>query len=112
MAHAGDGILSSLVLLRLMEETNLDLSDLGQELVRVPQFLLNVPVERKELLFEDPAIAEAIFLAEERLKGHGRVLVRPSGTEKLVRVMVEAMDTNEAEAEATDLAELICQRLH
>ncbi|MCX5974092.1 MAG: phosphoglucosamine mutase [Coprothermobacterota bacterium] len=112
MAHAGDGILSSLVLLRLMEETNLDLSELGQELVRVPQFLLNVPVERKELLFEDPAIAEAIFLAEERLKGHGRVLVRPSGTEKLVRVMVEALDTSEAEAAAKELAELICGRLH
>ena len=112
MAHAGDGILSSLVLLRLMEETNLDLSELGQELVRVPQFLLNVPVERKELLFEDPAIQEAIFLAEERLKGHGRVLVRPSGTEKLVRVMVEALDHSEAEAAAKELAELICGRLH
>lgn len=108
---AGDGILTALMLLNLVAETGRDLSDLGCELVHVPQVLLNVRAERKEFLEQDQPVQEAIAEAEQRLAGRGRVLVRSSGTEKLVRVMVEAMDEGEAQHEAQELAGLIEDRL-
>lgn len=111
VSPAGDGILTGLMLLKLMQETRKDLTELGQELIRTPQVLLNVPVEHKESLFEDPQIQEQIFLIEKKLQGRGRVLVRPSGTEKLVRVMVEAVEKEVAKEEAEKLSALIRARL-
>ncbi len=108
---AGDGILTGLMLLKLMQGTGKDLSELGKELIRTPQVLLNVPVEHKEFLFEDPQIQEQILLTERKLQNKGRVLVRPSGTEKLVRIMVEAVEKETAEEEAERLSALIRARL-
>jgi phosphoglucosamine mutase len=111
ISPAGDGILTALMLLNLTVETGRDLSDLGRELVRVPQVLINVRAERKEFLEQDQPVQEAIADADQRLAGRGRVLVRSSGTEKLVRVMVEAIDEGEAQREARELAGLIEDRL-
>jgi phosphoglucosamine mutase len=111
VSPAGDGILTALMLLNLMVGSGKDLSELGVEMVRVPQVLLNVHAERKEFLDQDRFVQDAIRDAELRLEGRGRVLVRSSGTEKLVRVMVEAPDSTEAQQIAQDLASLIEDRL-
>ena len=77
---------------------------------RYPQILVNVPVdskEKKEQIMAAPDLQEAIARTEEELSGNGRVLVRPSGTEALIRVMVEAKHQSTAQAQAEKLANII-----
>jgi len=97
----GDGLVTALHLAAVMQETGLPLSELRRVMRRYPQVLVNVPVVDKARLATSAAIAEAIHLAEQELGDSGRVLVRPSGTEPLVRVMAEASD----EASATRIVE-------
>lgn len=97
----GDGIATALQLLKVMAETGKPLSDLASQMVRLPQVLINVRVKEKEGWDTNPSIKSAIFQAEKALEGRGRVLVRTSGTEPLVRVMAEGPD----EGELKDLAE-------
>jgi len=111
ISTAGDGMLTALMLLRLMQETGKDLSELGKEFQPVPQVLLNVKVARKNGLAEDQEIIRAISECEGNLQGRGRVLVRPSGTEPIVRVMVESEEKKEAQEMAQRLADLIASRL-
>ncbi|MDH7577737.1 MAG: phosphoglucosamine mutase [Bacillota bacterium] len=85
----GDGLLTALELLKVVKESKLPLSHLAAQMRRFPQVLVNVPVQNKQGLFDNPVIAEAVRLAEARLAGRGRILVRPSGTEPVVRVMGE-----------------------
>lgn len=91
-AHAttGDGLLTAMKLLEVMKRENLGLSELCQDLKIFPQLLKNVKVNDKKSALVNPELKELIALHEQSLHGEGRILVRPSGTEPLVRVMVEA----------------------
>lgn len=105
----GDGLLSALHLLQVMVETGKPLSELARIMQVLPQALVNakVPNHKKESYMEYTEIAEAIEALESKFAGEGRVLIRPSGTEPLVRVMIEGKDQGAIEEEATKLAELI-----
>jgi phosphoglucosamine mutase len=99
----GDGLISCLALLALVVERGRPLSELRQVMQRFPQVLLNVPVAARRDVATVPALAAAVRAAETTLGQRGRVLVRYSGTEPLLRVMVEG----EREAQIRDLAERI-----
>lgn len=86
----GDGLFTALQLLKIMKESGKSLKTLGQELYIYPQLLVNVVVKDKEKALHDPEILAEVAKVEEKLGDEGRILVRPSGTEPLVRVMVEA----------------------
>ena len=105
----GDGLLSALHLLQVMVETGKPLSELARVMEVLPQALVNAKVanHKKEKYMEYPEIAEAIQKLEEKFAGEGRVLIRPSGTEPLVRVMIEGKDQKVIQEEAQRLASLI-----
>ena len=105
----GDGLLSALHLLQVMVETKKKLSELAQIMEVLPQALVNakVPNHKKESYMEYSEIAEAIGELEKKFAGEGRVLIRPSGTEPLVRVMIEGKNQEVIQQEAKKLAELI-----
>lgn len=105
----GDGLLSALHLLEVMVETGKPLSELAKVMEVLPQSLVNakVPNHKKESYMEYTEIAEAIGELEKKFAGEGRVLIRPSGTEPLVRVMIEGKDQKVIEEEAKKLADLI-----
>lgn len=105
----GDGLLSALQLLKVMVDTREKLSDLAKIMEVLPQALVNakVPNHKKERYMEYAEIAEAIDALEKKFNGEGRVLIRPSGTEPLVRVMIEGKDQRVIDEEAKKLAELI-----
>ncbi|GFI61925.1 phosphoglucosamine mutase [Clostridiales bacterium] len=105
----GDGLLSALHLLKVMVETGKPLSELAAVMEVLPQALVNakVPNHKKERYMEYPEVAEAIGKLNDKFAGEGRVLIRPSGTEPLVRVMIEGKDQKMIEEDARQLAELI-----
>ncbi|MFI6870115.1 phosphoglucosamine mutase [Nocardia sp. NPDC050406] len=103
----GDGILSGLKLMARMAETGRALADLASVVETVPQVLVNVKVSDKTAVAAAPSVQEAVAEAEKLLGDTGRVLLRPSGTEQLVRVMVEATDPDQAQRLADDLAKLV-----
>ena len=105
----GDGLLSALHLLQVMVDTGKTLSELAKVMEVLPQALVNakVPNDKKESYMEYSDIAEAIAELEKKFAGEGRVLIRPSGTEPLVRVMIEGKDQKVIDEEAHKLAELI-----
>lgn len=105
----GDGLLSALHLLEVMVATKKPLSELASIMEVLPQALVNakVPNHKKESYMEYAEIAEAIAELEKKFDGEGRVLIRPSGTEPLVRVMIEGKNQQEIEEEAHKLAKLI-----
>ena len=92
-----------------MVETKKPLSELASVMEVLPQALVNakVPNHKKESYMEYPEIADAIAVLEKKFNGEGRVLIRPSGTEPLVRVMIEGKDQKVIDEEAKKLAELI-----
>lgn len=105
----GDGLLSALHLLQVMVETGEKLSQLAQIMTVMPQAQCGAKVanHKKDKYMEYPEIAQAIAEVSEKFAGEGRVLIRPSGTEPLVRVMIEGKDQKLIEAEAKRLANLI-----
>ena len=105
----GDGLLSALHLLEVMVGTGKPLSELAQIMEVLPQALVNakVPNHKKEHFMEYPEIAQAIQELEKKFAGEGRVLIRPSGTEPLVRVMIEGKNQEEITRDAEELANLI-----
>lgn len=105
----GDGLLSALHLLEVMVDTGKPLSELANTMTVLPQALVNamVPNHKKDSYMEYPEIAEAIAKLEEKFSGEGRVLIRPSGTEPKVRVMIEGKNQDEINKDAKELAELI-----
>jgi phosphoglucosamine mutase len=100
----GDGIVSALQILSVMVRTGRKLSRLSASLKPYPQVLLNVPVGRKVPVEEVPELGKAVSRAEKKLRGRGRVLVRYSGTEAKIRVMVEGRSRREIEKVAADVA--------
>lgn len=105
----GDGLLSALHLLQVMVETGKSLSELAGVMEVLPQALVNAKVanHKKDKYLEYPEIADAISELEKKFAGEGRVLIRPSGTEPLVRVMIEGKEQQVIQAEAVKLANLI-----
>ena len=105
----GDGLLSALHLLEVMADTKKPLSELAKVMTVMPQALINakVPNHKKDRYMEYPEIAKAIEELNAKFAGDGRVLIRPSGTEPKVRVMIEGKDQNMIEEEARKLADLI-----
>lgn len=91
-ATTGDGILTSLKLIEIMVKEKSALSLLSKELTIFPQLLENVRVKDKHVVLHDEDVLNAVKQVEEELHGQGRALVRPSGTEPLIRIMVEAVD--------------------
>ncbi|HET8664145.1 MAG TPA: phosphoglucosamine mutase [Nocardioides sp.] len=109
-ATTGDGILTALHVLQRMTTTAASLRELASVVQRLPQVLVNVPdVDRTRT--DDPELAEAVAREQEKLGDTGRVLLRPSGTEPLVRVMVEAATSEEATEVAERLADVVRRRL-
>lgn len=88
--NTGDGMLTGIQLMKVMKQTGKSLSELAAPVKTYPQKLVNIPVVDKKAWEKSTAITEAIKLVEDKMAGDGRVLVRPSGTEDLLRVMVEA----------------------
>ena len=105
----GDGLLSALHLLQVLAETKKPLSELAAIMEVLPQALVNakVPNDKKSSYMENPQIADAIDALTKKFAGEGRVLIRPSGTEPLVRVMIEGKDQKQIQEEAEKLAALI-----
>ncbi len=103
----GDGLISALQMISLMKRTGKPLSELAQAMSAVPQILLNIKVKQKPKLESVPDIDRAIRESERRLNGSGRVLVRYSGTEPLLRIMVEGEQDSVIKEVAEDLARLV-----
>ena len=100
----GDGLCTALQVLRVMGATGRSLADLASDLTTYPQVLVNVRVKQKEDVARVPAIADLIARVESRLSGHGRLLVRYSGTEPLLRIMLEGRDEREIREWADEIA--------
>ncbi|WP_214367191.1 phosphoglucosamine mutase [Pseudonocardia sp. H11422] len=106
-ATTGDGLLTALRLMARMAQTRSSLAELAGVLTPLPQVLHNVAVADKAAVAASSAVREAVVAAESELGETGRVLLRPSGTEQLVRVMVEAPTVEQATATAVRLAEIV-----
>jgi phosphoglucosamine mutase len=103
----GDGIITSLQVLAMMKRTGLKISELARQMKRMPQVLLNVQVERKTPLHEVPEIEDHVKRVEQELRDRGRVLVRYSGTEPLLRIMIEGPDLDHIQRTAEEIAETV-----
>ncbi len=103
----GDGLISALQMLSLIKRTKKPLSELAKAMSAVPQVLLNVKVKQKPVLESIPDVDRAIRESERRLNGSGRVVVRYSGTEPLLRIMVEGEQDTVIKELAEDLARII-----
>jgi len=109
----GDGMLTALQLINVMKETGKKASELNSIMTSYPQVLENARVrkELKDSYMENEEIKSEIERIENMFKGEGRVVIRPSGTEPLIRVMIEGKDKEKIEAVARDLARFIEERL-
>jgi phosphoglucosamine mutase len=107
----GDGLCTALNVLRTLARSGRTLADLASDLVTYPQVLLNVRVRQKVDLKSVPAAAAAIERVEARVAGQGRLLVRYSGTEPLLRVMLEGRDEQEIRAWAQEIIDVVKQEL-
>jgi phosphoglucosamine mutase len=107
----GDGLATALNVLRIMADTGKELSELASALVCYPQVLVNVRVREKTDLTTVPAIAETMKKVEQGLAGNGRLLVRYSGTEPLLRIMLEGKDDEEIKGWANEIAGVVKEHL-
>ncbi|KRE61102.1 phosphoglucosamine mutase [Nostocoides sp. Soil756] len=107
----GDGVLTGLMLAARVAQTGRPISELARVMHRLPQVLVNVKGVDKSRVESDEAVREAVLRAEGELHGSGRVLLRKSGTEPVVRVMVEAVSEEQARATADRLADVVLERL-
>jgi phosphoglucosamine mutase len=110
-ATTGDGLVTAVQMANVMLDTGRGLDELAARFHRYPQVLLNVRVPSPERWADDPEILAAVARAERHLGERGRVLVRASGTEPLVRVMTECEDAGQADSLASELADLVAGRL-
>ncbi len=111
-ATTGDGILTAIMIMERIVDSKLPLSKLTEPVVMYPQVTVNIPVPDKDAILSDPAVREALEGYVARLGGDGRILLRKSGTEPVVRVMVEAPDKHTCKTYAGDLAKVIEARAH
>lgn len=106
-ASTGDGLLTSLMLLKVMLETGKSLNELTDDLFIYPQILINVEVKNKEECLKNPKLLQKCKEVEDLLKDNGRVLVRASGTESLVRVMIEAQSEELCKKYAEEIVDTV-----
>jgi phosphoglucosamine mutase len=106
-APAGDGILSALALLSVVRESGEPLASLSNCMRKFPQVLVNVPVKSKPPFEAVPGVSEKVSAFEREMNGHGRVLIRYSGTEALARVMIEGADGERIRVMADEIAGVI-----
>ncbi|MCQ2495188.1 MAG: phosphoglucosamine mutase [Lachnospiraceae bacterium] len=106
-AHTGDGLITAIMLMQVMIDTKLPLSALAAGCEMYPQVLKNVEVDSKDETLNDPAVIAAVEAAEKALGADGRVLLRQSGTEPVVRVMSEAGSIEECEKHVDNIIEAI-----
>lgn len=107
LSTTGDGLLTGLQILRVCRETGRTLGSWADEMTELPQKLVNVYVRQKEGWREIPDVEAALQAAENRLEGRGRIFVRPSGTEKMIRVMAEGPDAAEVDTLVAGVADAI-----
>ena len=107
----GDGLCTALNVLRTVALTGRTLADLAADLTTYPQVLLNVRVREKVELHNVPAVADAIARVESRVAGHGRLLIRYSGTEPLLRVMLEGQHQDEIRGWAQEIVDVVKEHL-
>lgn len=103
----GDGIVSALKVLKAMQTARKSLSEMVGTITLYPQVMINVRVQHKRDTDTVPGIVEAVRKAEEEMAGKGRVLLRPSGTEPVIRVMVEGEDAEQVKAQVEKLAKIV-----
>jgi phosphoglucosamine mutase len=108
---SGDGLITALQVLAVMRRKGRTLSELTTDFVRYPQILVNVPVAKKKPIKELPEFLRLVEKVENALNDRGRVLIRYSGTEPLVRIMVEGDDEKKIREYAHDLAEALRRAL-
>ena len=108
-ATTGDGVLAALKVLEIIRTTGSSLAELATVMQRLPQVLVNVPDVDRDAVADSAAVAAAVATAEDRLAKDGRVLVRASGTEPLVRIMVEASTQAIAEELASSIATVVAR---
>jgi phosphoglucosamine mutase len=106
-ATTGDGLLTSLHLLATAAGRGQPLGELAKVMTRYPQVLISIPGVDRSLVASSPELQSAVAAATAELGDSGRVLVRPSGTERVVRVMVEAVDSGQAQQLAGTLADVV-----
>ena len=109
-ASTGDGILTSLKMMEVMLAKKKPMSELAALLKIYPQVLENVRVTDKKAAQSDPAVQEAVSKVAEALGDTGRILVRESGTEPVVRVMVEAPDHDTCQKYVDEVVNVICEK--
>ncbi|MGG0891879.1 phosphoglucosamine mutase [Cytobacillus horneckiae] len=107
----GDGLLSGLQLVNIMKMTNKPLSELAKEMKKFPQKLVNIKVTDKHHVTDNEKVSAVIKQVEDEMNGNGRILVRPSGTEPLVRVMAEAPTTEECDEYVNRIAAVVEQEM-
>ncbi|CAM4003804.1 phosphoglucosamine mutase [Alkalicoccus chagannorensis] len=110
-ATTGDGLLSALQLTQILKQTGRKLSELAAEMPKYPQKLINVRVQDKHQLHNSVVIADEIRAVEQEMQGEGRILVRPSGTEPLVRVMAEAPSEDVCDTYVYKVVDIVKQEL-
>jgi len=110
MSTTGDGIVAALQVVAALDHANQTLEQVTESLQSYPQILVNVPIARQISAIEDAQVDEAIKKAETELADTGRVLLRPSGTEPLIRVMVEGQNSDQVNKLANDIAGVVRAR--
>ena len=111
MSLAGDGMMTAIEVLRVVKETGRGLGELAQGMQRYPQVTINVKVARKPPLESVPELRDAIRALEGEIEGEGRLLVRYSGTENVLRIMIEGREEVAIRAQAEALAGVVRQHL-
>jgi phosphoglucosamine mutase len=107
----GDGMLSALQVLAIMRRSGKTLSELAEVMIPLPQVLVNVRVAEKKDIMTIPEVASLINGVEEKLKDEGRILIRYSGTEPLLRIMLEGQDKYQITGWAKDIATLVEKKI-
>ena len=111
LTGTGDGIISALQVLEAMSQSGLTLADLKRGMTKFPQKLVNVRLQQRVDVTRSPGVLQAVADVEARLSGEGRVLLRPSGTEPLIRVMVEGRDERQVDEFAQSIAAAVREAL-
>lgn len=107
----GDGLLTGVHLAHIIKKSGKSLSELAGQMKKYPQRLVNIRVSDKHAVEQNEAVADSIAKVETEMNGEGRVLVRPSGTEPLVRVMVEAKTDEDAERFVNSIADVVREHM-
>jgi len=110
LGTTGDGIVTGLKLMSRMAQTRTSLAQLASTMQQLPQVLINAEVNDKATVADAPSVRTAVAKAEAELGDTGRILLRPSGTEQMVRVMVEAADEDTARQLAIRVAESVSEQ--